>query len=198
MIYDDTNKLIYIHVPKTAGTSISTTLTSKIKKCHLPVRALLNDQFRESIKHNFNWGKVNMSRWDEHFKNLRERWEEYTTFTVVRNPWDRLVSDYHYNLNKGIEPRTFEQLVKDLYQHRGIWKETQFYWLCDDNNNIPVNKILKFESLQNDFKQIISTVSLPHKNSTNHLNSREYYTTETEEIVREFFIDDIITFNYQF
>lgn len=61
-------KLIFIHVPKCAGRSI-------------------NDVFNQRFDH-FT------ARYYE--KEYADQWKKYTKFTIVRNPFDRLVSIYTY------------------------------------------------------------------------------------------------------
>ena len=69
---------IYIHIPKTGGMSIETILGADIKELH-------NKSIK--IKHGYptDW-------------NYPKYWEKYYKFTFVRNPWDRVVSSYFYNL----------------------------------------------------------------------------------------------------
>ena len=69
------NKIIFIHVPKTAGVSI--------------IRSLFGDVTLESHR-NFQFYQ----------KIFRKDFENYFTFSFVRNPWDRLYSSYMF-LKKG-------------------------------------------------------------------------------------------------
>lgn len=65
------HKLFLIHVPKTAGTSIQETLKMDYAGHHTP----------QQLK-----------------KKFPKEWETYKKFAVIRNPWDRMVSNYYYIL----------------------------------------------------------------------------------------------------
>ncbi len=72
---DHKNKLIFIHIPKTAGTSLQELLfNKKIFNAH-----------RKSLKIIKKIGRYN----------------DYYKFAIVRNPFDRLVSIYHYYILGG-------------------------------------------------------------------------------------------------
>ena len=77
MIYNNL-KCIYIHIPKTGGMSIESILGSNLKNIH---------QRPLSIKHGYP------SEW-----KYPKYWKKYYKFTFVRNPWDRAVSAYYFNL----------------------------------------------------------------------------------------------------
>ena len=66
------HKIIFIHIPKCAGRSISRALGEDF------------DHYTASYYHN----------------NFPEHWQDYTVFTTVRNPYQRLVSMYHYIKNE--------------------------------------------------------------------------------------------------
>jgi hypothetical protein len=72
------HKCIFIHIPKTAGMSIQ-------------------QGFGREHNHNHPHKKP------EDFS--LSRWNSYFTFCFVRNPWDRLLSAYLYNINMGTTGR---------------------------------------------------------------------------------------------
>jgi chondroitin 4-sulfotransferase 11 len=67
-------KCIFVHIPKTAGTSVTDALFGTPRPRHRPL------QWYEGME--------------------PELYKEYFKFAFVRNPWDRLVSGYHYVVNK--------------------------------------------------------------------------------------------------
>ena len=81
-------KFIFIHINKTAGSSIEQALNSYGEKRIVPKN---NTDFK-------------MSKQSQHFnyKEYREflgaDYDDYFKFTVIRNPFDRIVS-YYFGLN---------------------------------------------------------------------------------------------------
>jgi len=107
-------------------------------------------------------------------------------------------------------PISFKDWVKCTY---GPTKDPFYYnnprmfasqsdWLKDSNGNIRVDKILRFESLKDDYKELAEILGfskeLPHLNATNRKHYSEYYDNETIEVVRQWFKEDIDSFNYDF
>lgn len=174
--------VIFVHIPKSGGTSIGTWLEGPVMIGHPRMEDLLPYKTNQ------------------------------VTFTVVRNPWDRAVSAYHYlfctekettfqsYIDKG-KP-TFEEFIKNLgtVTTQEVWfngLNTQCDWIRGG-----VDHILKFENLEEDFK-IIQNITgnfkpLPHLNKSNHKNYREYFTPETRDIIAQVFKEDIERFNYVF
>ena len=193
--FHDKYKCIFIHVPKVAGSSIERVIYQTDK-----------------------WlvGHVKAS---DYTKFDKDKFDSYFSFGFVRNPYDRVVSAYHYLKNDSPDPcdikwgrlhinnLTFEEFILSLQDEE--FKEEilsknhfsfQYKYLCDKNMNIFVNFIGKFEKLDNDFKKILNILrrkdSLVHINKSKHLNYRDYYNSQTYKIIREIYRDDFEIFDY--
>ena len=180
---------IFIHINKTAGTSIG-------KAVGLP------------LKHHLTAAEV-ISRIGN------DKWQSAYKFTFVRNPWDKVVSHYEYRRKKNkteIASRNipFPDWVKLTY---GLDKDPFYYnnprsfqpqveWLKDDVGVISIDFIGKFESINADFKHIKNVIgvdgSMPHLNASNRASYQSYYDDETTEIVADWFYEDIAEFGYSF
>ena len=84
------HKYIYIHIPKTGGTTIKNTLYPKAKKGELLV---INMSSFTNITCENTWHLT--------YEKILEKYKindvnKYFTFTFVRNPYDRLYSSYLY------------------------------------------------------------------------------------------------------
>ena len=185
MRYLPDHKITFIHNPKTAGTSISNWLDQNFKTI-------------KGRKHG----------------NHNEVWEFFPktgfTFGVVRNPWERMAS-WYYMLR---EPCSFEDFLYTrinnkisvglTFQPRVLWARnwynlgtTQYEWFGESTNFI-----LKFESLENDFKIIQEKLNcyspLPKLNKSIDFDYRTMYTDDTAEYIHDVFLKDIINYDYNF
>lgn len=144
----------------------------------------------------------------------QKKWDNCFSFAVVRNPWDKVVSHYHYRVQTnqtGLADAeiNFKQWVKLCYEQQDPayydkpkMFQPQIDWISDQQGNILVNYICKFENLNADFSTLCKTigksVELPHIKTSKRGNYSEYYDEETREIVRKWFKKDIDLFDYEF
>jgi hypothetical protein len=185
----DNKDYIFIHINKTGGTSIAKAIGLPSKR-HLTVKEVISiigeDEFNKAF-----------------------------VFTVVRNPWDKVVSHYEYrvktNQTKMADRHiSFKQWVKQtygkernpLYYNNPLMFAPQSDWLKDREGVIRVAHIIKFESLAEDFREIAKTLGihadLHHLNWTKREPYKNYYDSETIQIVSDWFEEDIRRFGYRF
>ena len=137
------------------------------------------------------------------------------SFTVVRNPWSKVVSQYNFRQqtnqnNLGENPISFKEWLKKTY---GNFRDEHYVddpkmfqpqveWLKDLKGEISIDTILRFENLQEDYtilkKELGLKASLKHRNSSKKVDFRTYYDDEGAAIVSDFFREDIKLFAYQF
>ena len=170
--------IIFIHVPKSAGSSISKALydDSTYKHEHTPA---------------LNYSIENQNLFNELY-----------SFAIVRNPWDRLHSAFEY-LSKYT---CFESFVLDLensklYESLMHFKR-QYQYVCDKQGNVLVNLIGKVEKLDefaNTFElETGKTLNIGVSNASGKANYLNVYTEEMKLIVSRIYQRDIKNFNYDF
>jgi len=144
----------------------------------------------------------------------QKKWDEKLTFTIVRNPWDKVVSHYYYRLktnktNLRDNPIEFTEWVKRAYgtQDAPYYDVPKMFmpqvnWITDKNGKILVDEIIHFENLESEFNAVLEKLgkntNLPHVKKSDRGNYREYYDEDTIAIVRNWFEGDIEKFGYQF
>ncbi|EAK9944556.1 alpha-2,3-sialyltransferase [Campylobacter lari] len=194
--FHDKYKCIFIHVPKVAGSSI------------------------ERVIYQTDRWLVGHVKASDYVKLDRNKFENYFSFGFVRNPYDRMVSAYHYLRSGGgnlvdetwakeniYKYNSFEEFVLNLQNNDEqikilSWMHfvPQYKYLCDNDKNILVNFIGKFEKLDEDFKKILNILkrkdSLVHVNKSKHRDYKDYYNYETYKIIREIYKNDFEIFDY--
>ena len=201
---DHNRKFIFIHIPKTGGTSIDYHFKGSMQR-HSCIKDYIDNLGSNLV-------------------------EEYFKFCVVRNPWAKTVSHYNMVTQKklaggentlktyGKKIHTFEEYVIeniDLKRLSGTEFKTryshdfktmdQLNWIVDFKDNICIDYIIRFENMQQDFNVVcdkmgIPRQQLPHKNKgkSKHKHYTEYYDDDTREIVAERYARDIEYFGYKF
>ena len=176
---------LFIHINKTGGRSVETALGCVYE--HKTARQKRNE--------------VGIDVWMDKF-----------TFAFVRNPWDRVVSQYAYRHRKNAESDTsisFDTWVRRVfeeqdpaYRPREELFLPQSHWVTDEHGELLVDFVGRFERFEEDFQyvcdQIDVTTSLPHKNKSSRDPYPTYYTDETAKIVARYFEKDIERFDYSF
>lgn len=145
------HKFVFVHIARTGGMSVEAVLEPWCKKykLHQTTKEIIDELGRDEF-------------------------DNYFSFSIVRNPWDRMVSNFHH-WKQNIAARdpgtgkvtdekripsdmTFIQWLKNqeivmkrvapgLRQKIREHTMSQFYWLTDYNNTIAVDCVIKFENL---------------------------------------------------
>ncbi|WP_417887308.1 sulfotransferase family 2 domain-containing protein [Zunongwangia sp.] len=208
------HKCIFIHIPKCAGISITT--------------FLLGDELIAWNKPNYNvlygWcpkRKTFLQHASAKFlveEGLitENQWADYYKFTFVRNPWDRVVSDYFWlqkdqkikgSLNEYLTKKgKFENALtqKGTLHYRGdhLYPQTSFF---DTNGDYQLDFIGRFESLESNFEFLLKQMKIKDHFSL-HLNKRKnkrkhysrFFTETNKNLAEKLFQQDINLLNYSF
>lgn len=221
MLISHKKKFIFIHIYKTAGTSITDHL---IPYCRFIDRVVYDFPVTKKVSEIINryTGKKD-SGFEQilgHHKhatalavrnNLDSKlFNEYYTFCVIRNPWDWRVSLYNF-LKQAKHHSDHEKATKysfhDFIKY-DIDSEPQKLvdFVQDEQGNDIVDFVAKFENLDNDFQGVTTHLDIAHKKlntlnisrSRNKKNYKEYYNDESADLVFQYFKEDIEKFNYKF
>ena len=225
MIISHEHKCIFIHIPRTAGTSIERTLCAAMgieAWCSYigePREVVLNvgelDRFPDLYDDPHR--KIY-----EGCKHLRARelrqlvdmgvWESYFKFAFVRNPWSQTLSSFR-KMRKGMSaakrllfPNTkfhFNLGLKVKYDMLGRSAAQQVDFISDEKGEIIVDFIGRFENLHADFKTVCNEIGLKaalyeSHDATNSAHYRDQYFEWGRKIVTRVKADDIRHFDYEF
>lgn len=122
------------------------------------------------------------------------------TFTIVRNPWDRMVSGFLYYKRKNRfrnENITFEQFIRSKNWYSLGTSQARFF------PTRYMDHVLRFENLDNDFKIIQNYFGVYEGLSKQNVGGRDdsyqdYYTPDLIDIVAQRHYKDIQRFGYTF
>lgn len=190
----DETKSIFIHVPKCAGVSVCKALYGNLAGGHMTLAGYMNVFEPKAL-------------------------QRYFKFTFVRNPYDRLVSAFHFLQQGGMndadrgwyerelgEYDDFGNFVRGWLTPDNIYKYWHFmpqhHFMWDPAEKIRVDYLGRFERLDTDFKYIADRLgcaaTLPKSNSSARKSYKDYYDDETKEIVGAVYRQDLELIGYDF
>jgi len=80
--------------------------------------------------------------------------------------------------------------------------QTQLWWLKDQDGQVNVDYIIRFENLRSDFLNVSKILGIkkpiPHRNKSKAVDYKTYFDEESKDIVATFFKEDIEYFGYSF
>lgn len=190
----DDNRSIFVHIPKCVGVSVSRALFGNLAGGHTTLEEYLDIFEPRCII-------------------------DYFKFTVVRNPWDRVVSAYFFLKHGGLGEsdrslfekelggfRDFGDFVKNWINRSNIWKwyhfRPQHHYMLDKRQKVHLDFVAFTENIDSDFATIAHRMglgrALPKSNRSDHSRYQDYYSDETADIVARTYAEDIEMLGYTF
>lgn len=186
-------KFIFVHIPRTGGSSLERTLGQGITTDER-TKYLGNTDFAE--KH---------AGLAYYYKQYPAEFAEFFKFTIIRNPFDRLVSQWIWRTTmvKDLEGMSFKEFIISRPAKMKISDKLKIPEVSINDSINLLDYIGRFEDLHNTYDYVFKKINVPqleilHINKTNHKVYREYYTPELVDIVMAKYEDDIKLFGYQF
>lgn len=188
----DRYRCVFIHIPKTAGTSVARALFGTASR-HVPC---------------IEYEKANPRKFRRYFK-----------FAFVRNPWDRLFSAYHFLKKGGMNSddaawaqthlanyHSFEQFVHEWVNRDnimcGVHFKPQHHFITDSQGQLAIDYLGRMENINADFdficQKIGVSVTLPILNVIEKIRYTDAYTPEMIDIVTRVYQQDISVLGYTF
>ena len=206
---------LFVHIAKTAGTSVRSTLERYRRRDPYYLPQFICSRISHLTGHRIACKLPRHAKVIAAYEMLpREQFERLFKFAFVRNPWDLQVSSYHHLRRERphlVGDRDFEAFLRYKldpqrpYQyHIDTSIELQTDYLVDLHGNILVDFIGRFEQLEDDFHAIcrrigIRAPELAHKRQAKERKDyRSYYDSVTAELVAERFRTDIDRLAYRF
>jgi hypothetical protein len=197
----DNLECVFVHVPKTAGTSIRKAF----------------ERFPDPSPRRYPRLRSHARAFEYRLALGEERWNRYFSFAFVRNPWDLMVSSYFWwrekahlyrrtrrSRRKILAMADFNEFVRSPVGREQIneFKGDIFDWISSDGEII-VDHVGRMETLSDDWRVICREIGvpapeLPSSNITSRGDYRDYYDEGSIELVAERFHRTIDRFGYEF
>lgn len=202
MIINHKHRFLFVHIQKTAGTSVTEALNQLEGSQQLGYHHSMIDTIENAA------------------------YEGYFVFCFIRNPFDRLVSWWNMMMHKGIHndfsryllsrSNSFSEFLDcteiiDEQNPLERWMDqpypksiayNQLDYITGENGIMAVNFIGRFESLKGDFRKMSEAIGvkleLPYSNAFDRDHYREYYGAADVEKVKQMYKRDLDYFGYDF
>lgn len=139
-----------------------------------------------------------------------EQWDTYFKFSVVRNPFDRLVSRFFFEKKKknididNFSSNELRQSFSDLVQNNHFSQLESI----TINNNIVMDFLIRYENLQQDVETVCSKIgvefkrqNLPHFKGGIRLKSVKFSDLYTKDLIEELkvkYADELAVLSYSY
>lgn len=205
MPYFKSLNILFIHIPKTGGANIENYFFF-ISKTHPKIENLISYETKpidlkinnHSLQHLTFKEILNLKNFfDVNLDNLK-------IFTVVRNPYDRIISDLLFLklINENNTNNEVEIQIEKYFNNNSDYdnhKTLQFNFILDKDNNI--NKkiiVIKTESLNQEMKNLGFPDFAKYCNNYKHTkNYYKYLNNESIKMINSYYKKDFEYFNYK-
>jgi hypothetical protein len=232
-------KAVYIHLPKCGGSYVEKILENyyefildnilKEDSDYVMDTYLLPVKSRGALRF-----YINSSYIQQKYDMSNDKWNQYYKFTFVRNPYTKTISAYlffkaHYNIvieegatfpsfieflniiRNGVNDKFYKNHNFLYYFHYYHFLITQYEHVIDNNGNININFIGKFENLNKELIEVLNNLKLKielkhideikNNSKVNHTrkfkNIDYYFDQEALIFINSHFEKDFVFFGYK-
>ncbi|MCF6232693.1 MAG: sulfotransferase family protein [Rhodobacteraceae bacterium] len=214
MILSVGRKYVFIHIPKTGGTSLALALEARAMKDDImlgdtPKAKKRRNRLKGIRTRGRLWKHSTLSDIDGLVAN--SVLDDLFAFTLVRNPWDRAVSYYHWLQTQGFDhpavslaqDRDFTGFVTDPQTLSSFRKSPAASYMRRAAGDEQCNAFIRIEHFEEDSAPLVKhlgfRLSLPISNvSERQQDYRTYYTDQSAESLGLACAVDIARFGYGF
>ncbi|WP_299024748.1 sulfotransferase family 2 domain-containing protein [uncultured Sulfitobacter sp.] len=214
MILSRGRRYLFIHAPKTGGTSLSLALEARAMKDDI----MLGDTPKARQRRKRLEGVKAAGRLWKHatladlngLVTLGEL-DDLFVFTLVRNPWDRMVSYYHWLQEQSFQHPAvdlaktvpFDRFVAAPLIHESFAASPAASYVTDAQGRARASLYIRLEHLAQDIEPLEAhlgfALDIPHVNRSARMRDyRSAYSDATRALVAQMCAKDIAQFGYRF
>lgn len=196
MIISHKYKIVFIHIPKNAGSYVTNILYNLDKDLDVTYLGHIRGKCAKKML-------------------SPDIWDTYTKFCVIRNSWDSSISLYSYIINNKIHHMysTFKNMSYEEYlNYKKPYRIIQTNYILDKNENkVILDYLIDFNNIQDniikffheivkiDMDTILAAIPTEKINkSIRDENYKIYYDDNKIELVRKIYKKDIDFFSFEF
>ena len=214
MIISPGRGYIFVHIPKTGGTSMALALEARAMKDDI----LIGDTPKAHRRRGRLKGVASAGRLWKHSRLAdieglvsRDQMADLMVFTLVRNPWDRLVSYYHWLKDQsfdhpavGLATRlTFSEFLNHPQIRASIAANPYLTYVIDSAGVPRVNHFVRLEHLRADLAPVEAHLGFrleigQSNRSDRPQDWRSLYSDDDAALVAKICAEDIARGGYQF
>jgi hypothetical protein len=203
MIVSHLHKFIFIKTRKTAGTSIEVFLSKHCGHNDIVTPIKPHVEPHKPRNHEGFYNHMPGHEIREHIGT--DKWSNYFKFCVERNPWDKVLSFYHF-INKF---RHGGQLTLEAFFQEGMFCiDAPRYTEPTDENSIIVDRVIHYENLSCELSEIFSHLNIRFNGSLgvnaksefrkDRRHYRDVLSEEQATLIADAFKTEIQLFGYTY
>ncbi len=209
MILSPGRGYIFVHIPKTGGTSLALALEARAMKDDILIGDTPKAQKRRKRVKALTapgrlWKHARLSDVD----GMAGLPDPAFVFTLVRNPWARMVSLYHWSRDQSFDhpmiaaakSHDFAGFLTATHVRDALLNDRATAYVTDRSGNVRCDAFIRLEHLDSDLAPLEDhlgfRIEMPHVNRSTHADPATLYTPKTEQLVGDIFADDIARFGY--
>ncbi len=214
MILSKGRGYVFVHIPKTGGTAMALALEARAMKDDI----MIGDTPKARKRRRRLAGVKTAGRLWKHATLADidglvsvEELSELFAFTLVRNPWDRVVSYYHWLLDQRFDhpavrlaqSTDFTGFIGAAHTQESLRRNSYGRYMTRADGVEQCAAYVRLEHLSDDIKPVEAhlgvTLDIPHVNQSRRGRGyRRYYSDDTALIVSQVCGADIDRFGYSF
>lgn len=201
-------KILFVHICKNAGTSVSVALLKAFSHPTLHFRNAYLPRKYQRLRYPHLQSHMSISSIS---RVTGLSLSDFFTFAVVRNPWDWNLSLYSFilkdkahHLHDAVSSMSgFDEFIETRSSICKI-PLTQKSFICDLNGKIAISRLLRFETLDRDFSDLcdelgcFNYLTVLNQSRSHGSDYRSHYSKFSRNLVQVTCQEDIDTFSYSF
>tara|TARA_Y100000992_G_C21267915_1_gene494999 strand:+ start:1098 stop:1736 length:639 start_codon:yes stop_codon:yes gene_type:complete len=210
MPYYREKNILFVHIPKTAGSNIEKQL-EKITKGELKIKGkptIYSSKRHKLLDYPYNLVSPQHQFYSTLYlyrNKLNINFDGLKIFSVVRNPYDRIISDLYWCklITKSSTSKEVYKVIKNNYLNRidlDNHNVPQYKFLTDKNDKLIQDiKIFKCESLNSKNAELNEFLNLKININKKDVNKdySKYLNRESIDMINTFYEKDFKLFDYE-